>query len=90
MKFKRDTVTPTCDCRERASLCAMVDAFAAEMRAQLLAKLDEGYSGWDSEDWPVDGEDGIMDRLRAHIPKGDPVDVANFACFWWNRLSPAD
>lgn len=86
MKFDSTSICPSCDCQEFASLCAMVDAFAEEMKEKLLAKLDEGMGGWDDPAWKIHGEDGIRQRMESHFDKGDPVDVANFACFWWNRL----
>lgn len=67
---------------EHIALSACVDAFAGEMKRKLLARLVEGKSGWDDPAWPPEA---VMDQLRAHIDKGDMVDVANFAMFKWNQ-----
>lgn len=76
---------PVCHCQERAALCALVDAFAEKMKAKLIEKMDENREwAWADHEWkPPD----IIEWLAAHIEKGDPVDVANFAAFWWMRLA---
>jgi len=30
-------------------------------------------------------DDQVRERLLEHVDKGDPVDVANFAAFRWNK-----
>jgi hypothetical protein len=67
---------------EKLALNRLVDAFASSLRAKLHRKVDEGNGGWDSEEW---GVQDIVGALLTHIGKGDPVDVAAFAVFWWNR-----
>lgn len=61
-----------------------VDRLATAMKAKLKAKRLEGYHGWHN--------DCSMPRLRrlfdAHVPKGDILDVANFAMMIWNRENP--
>lgn len=60
-----------------------VDRFAAAMKAKLAKKRAEGRAGWGNK------EDCSQDRLslmlRAHVAKGDPVDVANFAMMLHQR-----
>jgi len=60
-----------------------VDRFAAAMKRKLLVKAVEGRSGWDN---PVDCPPGRLQRMLVeHIPKGDPVDVGNFAMMLYCR-----
>ncbi len=73
--------SPTDD-EEARTLSKLVTAFSREMKAKLHAKVGVD-GGWDSNDWTIDE---IKNALLAHIAKGDPVDVANFCAFWWNRL----
>ncbi|MDH0901420.1 Lar family restriction alleviation protein, partial [Comamonas aquatica] len=55
---------------------AAVDALAALMKAKLTEKRAKGYGGWyDKTQCP---QQRLSDMLRAHVDKGDPVDVANF------------
>ena len=55
---------------------AAVDALAALMKAKLAEKRAKGYGGWnDKNQCP---QQRLSDMLRAHVDKGDPVDVANF------------
>jgi hypothetical protein len=60
----------------------LVDEFAKEMKRKLYQGMFDGKSGWDNPDW---AEPDIKEQLIAHVGKGDPIDVANFAAFWWNR-----
>ncbi len=55
---------------------AAVDAFAARMKEKLAKKRAEGRSGWQGCA-PID----LAKMLIEHLPKGDPVDIANFAMF---------
>lgn len=85
---------PACGCRsvgecthgafaEFSALDTLVDQFAAAMKAKLRrAALERGRSGWDDPAWSVDD---VRAALLQHVEKGDPVDVANFAAFWWNK-----
>ncbi len=93
MKFKTEYFRVKCSCRSvgecehndfawMKALNTCVDAFALEMKKKLRQKFLEGRHGWDSPDWP---KDDIRRRMYEHIDKGDPVDVANFAMFLWNR-----
>ena len=54
-----------------------VDALAALMKAKLAKQRDKGYGGWDTDCT----RERLSELLRAHIEKGDPVDVANFCAF---------
>ena len=73
-----------CNCDEREALRELVDQFASAVLAKLETKLDEGYSGWNEpSEFPVDK---IKKCLLEHVEFGDPVDIAAFAAFWWNRL----
>lgn len=67
---------------ERASLRAMCEVFAIAMFDKLDAKLKGGRDGWDSENWTPEE---ILEALKEHVDKGDPIDIANFAMFLWNR-----
>lgn len=57
-----------------------VDQFAAAMKAKLARKRVEGYGGWETCDARHLGRE-----LIKHLPKGDPVDVANFAMMLFHR-----
>lgn len=60
-----------------------VDCFAAAMKAKMAKQRAKGYGGWDSPDQcPAEW---LKTMLAAHIAKGDPVDVGNFAMMLWNR-----
>lgn len=65
-----------------------VDRFAKEMKKKLAVARSKGRGGWEEPDLQLQ----LSDALRAHTDKGDPVDVANFCCFLWNRgegIAPA-
>lgn len=58
-----------------------VDRFTAQMAADMKAKLakkrDDGYGGWDDPDEWL--QPFLSRKLREHVSKGDPINVANFA-----------
>jgi hypothetical protein len=60
-----------------------VDCFAAAMKHKLAKARAKGRSGWDSD--TPDIHETLSRMLRAHVEKGDPVDVANFAMFLHQR-----
>ena len=60
-----------------------VDDFAELMRRKLAVKRAEGYGGWDNP--AVCTVEHLADLLISHLPKGDPVDVANFAMMLFHR-----
>lgn len=60
-----------------------IDRFAAAMKAKMAKQRVKGYGGWD--DPKVCPTDRLQQMLADHLPKGDPVDVANFAMMLWIR-----
>lgn len=59
----------------------VVDDFARELKSKLAASRAKGRGGWQEP-----GLNQLLsDQLREHVDKGDPRDVANFACFIWAR-----
>ena len=70
---------------ESKALIALVDDFTNHMKYRLLEKLKEGYTGWDSgEAWQIeDIREKIIDRM-IDDPTEFPIDIANYAMFWWN------
>lgn len=80
---ERSFYPPGTPSSEQRALDELVDQFAAAMKAKLRrAGVEKGRSGWDDPKWTPEE---IKAALLAHVDKGDPVDVANFAAFWWNR-----
>lgn len=67
---------------DKLALNRLVAAFADELRTKLHRKVDEGEGDWDGDNWTPDD---IVAALLEHVGKGDPIDVAAFAAFWWNR-----
>lgn len=70
---------------------AAVDCFAVALKVKLAEARAKGRRGW------RDNEPGMQQRLsdmlRAHVEKGDPRDVANFAMFLHQRgerIAPAE
>lgn len=62
---------------------AAVDAFAAEMKRKLAHAREQGRGGWNR---PSEcSQFRLSQYLRNCVDKGDPIDVANFACFLWSR-----
>lgn len=59
-----------------------VDMFAAAMKAKLALKREQGASGWE-----IAEPEMLEFRLaeQANKPHIDPIDVANYAAFLWNR-----
>ena len=93
MRYKTDDFVFPCGCRsvgecnhgfgaEEAALEALVDGFAVDMKRKLKEKFRESCYGWDNPIWT---EEDIREALHNHTLKGDPVDIANFAAFLWNR-----
>lgn len=60
-----------------------VDLFATAMKTKLAKQRAKGHGGWDDKEKCPDGR--LQKMLADHLPKGDPVDVANFAMFLWHR-----
>lgn len=60
-----------------------VEDLARAMKEKLGLKREEGRDGWyDNEKCPAER---LALMLLDHLPKGDPVDIANFAMFIHNR-----
>lgn len=56
------------------------------MREKLSTKRAEGYGGWNQpEECSVER---LKEMLVEHLPKGDMIDIANFAMMIWNREHP--
>jgi hypothetical protein len=69
---------------EQEALERLVKFFANELRQTLLRNLyKKNKSGWDDPSWSVED---MKAQLIAHVEKGQPIGVAAFAAFWWNRL----
>lgn len=60
-----------------------VDRFAAAMKEKLAAARAKGRGGWNNDEPGL--QQRLSDMLRAHVEKGDPRDVANFAMFLHQR-----
>lgn len=60
---------------------ALVADFSEAMAKKLrISELKYGYSnGWQSKEWM----DECREKLRDHLEKGDPIDVANYCAFLW-------
>ena len=66
--------------KEKKALKTLVKKFSAKMKTKVLAKLYEGYGGWDNP-----GDISYMyKQLNYHVKKCDWVDVANIAMFLEN------
>lgn len=60
-----------------------INRFAVAMKAKMAKQRAKGYGGWnDPASCPTER---LQQMLADHIPKGDPVDVGNFAMMLWNR-----
>lgn len=62
-----------------------VDRFAAAMKRKMAKQRDKGYGGWEG---PTCTMEFLQDALVDHLPKGDAIDVGNFAMMLWNRGEP--
>ncbi len=94
MRVREDDFIVPCACRTpgecthnhglwKIALDKLVDQFADAMKTKLTEKaVYDGKTGWDDPAWTPEQ---ITQAMRDHIDKGDPVDVANFAAFLWNR-----
>ncbi len=67
-----------------------VKRFRNAMMLKLHQKREEGKHGWQSSRsnyWGCTVRD-LESQLRAHLAKGDVVDVANYCMMIWNRRNP--
>jgi hypothetical protein len=62
-----------------ATLAQFGEVMGDKLNQWLSAKR---YSGWDSPRWTVEQ---IKDEVLCHVSKGNPIEVANLAAFWWNK-----
>lgn len=65
-----------------------VDRLAVHMKVKLAKKRAQGYSGWHEPQACT--VDHLARLLIQHLPKGDPVDIANFAMMLFNREGGAE
>lgn len=66
--------------RDYLAFSAVVDDFAAEIKAKFLDARAKGRGGWDAGDWSED----CKRMLHEHIDKGDARDVGVLAAFLFN------
>ena len=61
----------------------LVDRFAVALKDKLrAAEAKYGWNdGWKSDDWQI----GLAARIREHVEKGDPRDVAAYCAFAWHH-----
>lgn len=76
--------SPRDESTELQDLDALVDAFALALKAKLHQKYAEGFRGWNKRWFDLDQ---IKQHLWEHIDKGDPIDIANYALFWWYKIT---
>lgn len=62
-----------------------VDRFAVAMKAKMAKQRAKGYGGWN--DANICTVESLSQMLIEHVPKGDTVDVANFAMMLHQRGS---
>ena len=73
--------------RELGRLGECRQDFAMATERRLRQKTRDGIAGWDDPEWAIPE---IKERLAASLLRGNPVDVANFAMFWWNKAGRPD
>ncbi|MEM8615446.1 MAG: hypothetical protein AAGF20_00775 [Pseudomonadota bacterium] len=54
--------------------------FTDEVMRKFMVKERDGKTGWDKSGWELECKRQMME----HSAKGDPLDVALFAFFYWN------
>lgn len=61
----------------------LVDRFAAALKEKLRAAEQKyGYDDlWRENDWYAD----LIEKVREHVQKGDPRDVAAYCAFAWHH-----
>lgn len=74
---------PTSPAFKQHSDDAAVDNFADAMKAKLAEAREKGRGGWDDPEQCT--VEHLAKLLVDHIPKGDPIDVANFAMMLHQR-----
>lgn len=68
--------------RDYEKIEQLVEEFSASILMKLSKKLIDGKSGWDDPAWTI-GE--VKDSLLSQVTKGDPIDCAAYAAFWWHK-----
>ena len=58
----------------------IIDILASRREEKLDKKADHGFCSWQSMSIET-----IKEKLIDHVKRGDPVDVANFAMFWFYK-----
>ena len=82
---------------EAEKICKAIDDFADLMKKRMLAKADEGWSGWEEA---FDPRYGIKPKMLAkafrvqnerieHIKEKELIDIANFAMMLNHSLPEA-
>jgi len=56
--------------------------FSKIVHIKLLKHYHGGRTGWDNPSWT---SEDIQKVLYEHIDKGDPIDIAALAMFWWYK-----
>ena len=56
------------------------ERFADAMLTKFVDKLMDGWVGWDEEEFTIEH---IKQAIREHLKGDDPIDIANFALFWF-------
>jgi hypothetical protein len=93
MKVTTEDFIVSCGCRssgecnhntfaEQKAIDNLIDRFCTEIKQKLHRKILQGKSGWDDPDWPIEN---LQEKLINHYIKGDPIDIAAFCAFWWNK-----
>lgn len=71
---------------EQEALATLMSSFTEAMFNKLVAKMSQGYGGWDSRSTEV--VESIKAKLADNINDGDWIDVANLAMMLWNIQQP--
>jgi len=70
-------------------LSSAVDEFAVRMKARLIQKAKQGYTGWDNPEEVMDFSlvSCMSDDINGRNPVSKAVDIANRAMMLWYRHS---
>lgn len=64
-------------------LTKMYGEFAKAVHKKMMnGFFKKGRTGWDDPNWT---EEEIIECMKEHIEKGDPLDMAIYAAFLWHR-----
>ena len=67
---------------ESEALANLMNVFSEAMFSKVIAKMQQGYHGWDKKDPMI--IELLKNRLADNVNRGDWVDVANVSMFLWN------